>query len=144
MSQQEYASGTNYSTAGNTSGGEGIGSMLGGLLRDLQDMVRGEVALARAEIKEDVGTASKGLASIAVAGVVALTGFIFLMLAATYLLNIWMRMWIAAGIVGLVLLAIGGIAFSSGKSKLSATNLKPDQTIDSVKENTQWAKQQTS
>ncbi|MDQ2682647.1 MAG: phage holin family protein [Chloroflexota bacterium] len=144
MSQQEFVTGSNYAPGGNASGGEGIGAILSGLLRDLQDMVRGEVALARAEIKEDVGTATKGLASIAMAGVVALTGFIFLMLAVTYLLNIWMRMWIAAGIVGLVLLAIGGIAFASGKSKLSATNLKPDQTIDSVKENTQWAKQQMS
>jgi uncharacterized membrane protein YqjE len=142
--QQEYVRGTDYGSSTNNSGNDGIGAMLSGVLRDLQDMVRGEVALARAEIKEDVGTATKGLTSMAIAGVIAFTGFIFVMLAATYLLNIWTRMWIAAGIVGAVLLVIGGIAFMSGKSKLSTTNLKPNQTIDSMKENTQWAKQQMS
>ena len=44
------------------SSNEGIGSILGGLLKDLQDMVRGEIALARAEIREDVSTVGKGIA----------------------------------------------------------------------------------
>jgi uncharacterized membrane protein YqjE len=118
--------------------------MLGGLLKDLQDLVRGEVALAKAEIKEDVSTAGKGVAALATAAFVGLTGFIFLMLGATYLLNIWMRMWIAAAIVGLVLVAIAAVLGLSGKSKLSSASLKPDQTIDSLKEDQQWAKEQIS
>jgi len=122
--------------------GEGIGAILGGLLRDLQDMVRGEIALARAEVREEVSTAGKGVASLAIAALLGLTGFIFLMLGATYVLNMWMRMWIAAAIVGAVLLVIAAVLGKSGKSKLSATNLKPDQTIASMKENTEWAKQQ--
>jgi len=132
------------SQTGSYAGGdsESIGGLLSGLLRDLQEMVRGEVALARAEIKEDVSTAGKGVASLVVAIVLALTGFIFLMLAATYVLNLWMRMWIAAGIVGVVLLIIGGILTMSAKNKLSATSLKPDQTIDSLKETKTWAQQQ--
>jgi len=121
---------------------QGIGSLLAGLLRDLQEMMRGEVALARAEIKEDLSTVTKGATSLAIAAVVALTGFVFLMLGATYLLNIWMRMWIAAGIVGLVLLAIGGALLMSAKSKLSSSSLKPTQTIDSLKETKTWAQQQ--
>lgn len=121
---------------------EGIGPMLGGLLKDLQDMVRGEIALARAEIREDVSSAGKGVASLAMAAIFGLTGFIFLMLGTTYVLNLWVRMWIAAAIVGVVLLVIALILGMSGKKKLSATSLKPDQTIDSMKENEQWAKQQ--
>jgi len=121
---------------------QSIGSLLSGLLHDLQEMMRGEVALARAEIKEDVATIGKGAASLAIAAVVALTGFVFLMLGATYLLNIWMRMWVAAGIVGLVLLVIGGILLMSAKKQLSATSLKPTQTIDSLKETKSWAQQQ--
>ena len=64
------------------------------------------------------------------------------MLGATYLLNIWMRMWIAAAIVGGVLLFVAAIAGISGKNRLRASNLKPDRTIASVKENAEWAKQQ--
>jgi hypothetical protein len=123
---------------------DGIGSMLGGLLKDLQDLVRGEVALAKAEIKEDVSTAGKGVASLATAAFFGLTGFIFLMLGLTYLLNIWMRMWIAASIVGVLLVAIAAVLGMSGKKKLSAASLKPDQTIDSLKEDQQWAKEQIS
>jgi hypothetical protein len=118
--------------------------MLGGLLKDLQDLVRGEVALAKAEIKEDVSTAGKGVASLATAAFFGLTGFIFLMLGLTYLLNIWMRMWIAASIVGVLLVAIAAVLGMSGKKKLSAASLKPDQTIDSLKEDQQWAKEQIS
>ena len=121
--------------------GESIGSILSGLLTDLQGMVRGEIALARAEVKEDVSTAGRAAGELAAAAFLGLTGFIFLMLGATYVLNIWMRMWIAAAIVGLVLLAIAAILGMNGKSKLSATSLKPDRTIDSVKETTEWAKQ---
>jgi uncharacterized membrane protein YqjE len=122
--------------------GESIGSILGGLLGDLQGMVRGEIALARAEVKEDVSTMGRAVAQLATAAIFGLTGFIFLMLGATYLLNIWMRMWIAAAIVGAVLLAVAAILGMNGKNKLSASNLKPEQTIDSVKETTEWAKQQ--
>jgi len=121
---------------------EGIGPLLADLLKDLQQLVRGEIALARAEIREDVGQAGRGVASMAVAAIFGLTGFIFLMLGATYVLNIYMRMWIAAAIVGGVLLLIALILAMSAKSKLSATNLRPDQTIQSMKENQEWAKQQ--
>ena len=122
--------------------GESIGSILSGLLSDLQGMVRGEIALARAEVKEDVSTAGKAVASLATAALLGLTGFIFLMLGATYLLNIWMRVWIAAVIVGAVLLLVAAVLGMSAKNKLSAANMKPDQTIASVKETKEWAKQQ--
>jgi len=121
---------------------EGIAPLLGELLKDLQRMLRGEIALARAEVRDDVSQMGKGIASMAIAAIVGLTGFIFLMLAATYVLNLWVRMWIAAGIVAVVLLAIAGILAMNAKSKLSAANLKPEQTIESMKENQEWAKQQ--
>lgn len=120
----------------------GMGAILGELLKDLQTLVRGEIALARAEVREDLAAAGKGVASLAVALIFALTGFIFVMLAATYVLHLWVRMWIAAGIVGGALVLLALIFAMSGKKRLSATNLKPDQTIDSLKENQAWAKQQ--
>jgi len=119
-----------------------IGGLLSGLLRDVQQMVRGEMALARAEIKDDVSTIGTSITSLAIATIFALTGFILLMLGVTYVLNMYMRMWIAAGIVGLVLLAIGGMLAMAAKKKLSAASLKPDQTIDSLKETKTWAQQQ--
>jgi uncharacterized membrane protein YqjE len=121
---------------------DGIGTLVSDLLADLQGIVRGEVALAKAELKEDAGVIGKAAGSLVAGALVALVGFIFLMLGVTYLLNKSLEMWIAAGIVGLALLIIGAILVMSGKNKLSAASLKPTRTIDSIKEDQEWASQQ--
>jgi uncharacterized membrane protein YqjE len=121
---------------------EGLGTLVSGILADLQGILRGEVALAKAELKEEAGLMGKAAASLVAGAIVALVGFIFLMLGVTYLLNKSLEMWIAAGIVGLALLLIGAIVVMAGKNKLSAASLKPTQTIDSLKEDQEWASQQ--
>ncbi|HET8523549.1 MAG TPA: phage holin family protein [Thermomicrobiales bacterium] len=124
------------------SGQEGIAPLISDLLKDLQDLVRGEFKLAKVELKESASSAARGAGMIAGGAVVGIVGFIILMLGVAYLLDIWMPMWVAAGIVGIVLLVIGAILALSGKSALSAQNLTPDQTIDSLKEDQTWAKQE--
>ena len=136
------SSSTYQSSTDTNSDSDTIGGLLSGLLRDVQQMVRGEMALARAEIKDDVSTIRTSITSLAMAALFCLTGFILLMLGVTYVLNLYMRMWVAAGIVGLVLLAIGGMLAMAARKKLSAASLKPDQTIDSLKETKTWAQQQ--
>jgi len=130
------------STSGQTSTQESLGTIVTGIVEDLQGIVRGEVQLAKTELKEDASSLGKGAGMIAAGALVALVGFIFLMLGVTYLLNKSFQMWIAAGIVGLVLLLIGVIAAMAGKKTMSAANLKPQKTIDSLKEDQQWANQQ--
>jgi uncharacterized membrane protein YqjE len=121
---------------------ESLGTLVTSIVADLQDIVRGEVQLAKTELQEDVSVLGKGIAAIAAGALVALVGFIFLMLGVTYLLNKSLEMWISAGIVGVVLLIIGIIAALVGKNTLSAANLKPDKTIDSLKEDQEWANRQ--
>ena len=93
-------------TIGSSQTGTGatLGDTVTGIIQDLQDIIRGEVQLAKTEIKEDTSKLGKGAGMIAAAALVALVGFIFLMLGVTYLLNKSIEMWMAAGIVGLVLL----------------------------------------
>lgn len=121
---------------------ESLGTLVTGIVADLQDIVRGEVQLAKTELQEDVSALGKGIAAIAAGALVALVGFIFLMLGVTYLLNKSLEMWLSAGIVGVVLLVIGIIAALMGKNTLSAANLKPEKTIDSLKEDQEWASRQ--
>jgi uncharacterized membrane protein YqjE len=123
-------------------GGDSLGTIFTGIVEDLQNIVRGEVQLAKTELKEDAGKMGKGAGMLAGGALVGLVGFIFVMLALTYLLNQWMRMWFAAGLVGVALLIIAAIVAMSGKSQMSAANLKPQQTIDSVKEDQEWASHQ--
>lgn len=119
-----------------------LGTLVTGIVADLQDIVRGEVQLAKTELQEDASALGKGAAAIAVGALVALVGFIFLMLGVTYLLNKSLEMWLAAGIVGVVLLVIGIIAALVGKNQLSAASLTPEKTIDSLKEDQEWASRQ--
>lgn len=121
---------------------EGLGSLISGVIKDLQDLLRAELQLAKTELREDATQAGKGIAYIAAGAIVGLVGFFFLMLAVTYVLDEWVNDWIAAGIVALALLLIAAILAASGRSKLRAGNLKPEQTIETLKEDQQWAKQQ--
>lgn len=121
---------------------ESFSSLISGLLVDLQDLVRGEISLAKTELREDATSAGRGIGMIAAGAIVGLTAFFFLMLGVTYLLNKSLEMWQAAGIVGAVLALIALLVIMNGKSKLSASNLKPEQTIESLKEDQVWAKQQ--
>ncbi len=123
--------------------GEGLGSLISGTIKDLQELMRAEVQLAKTELKEDAAAAGRGIAVIAAGAVVGLVGFIFLMLALTYLLNEWIEeLWVSAGIVALGLLVVAAILAQVGRSRLSAADLKPERTIETLKEDQRWAKQQ--
>ena len=123
---------------------EGLGSLISGVIKDLQDVLRGEVQLAKTELKEDASAIGKGAVLLVAAGVFGLLGLIFVLLAVMYLLNKSVQLWIAAGIVGVAVLAIAAILALVGKNRLSASNLKPEQTIDTLKEDKEWASQQIS
>ena len=129
----------NHTTA---TSGDSLGDTVTGIIEDLQNIVRGEVQLAKTEIKEDAGKMGKALGKIGAAVFLALVGFIFLMLGVTYLLNKSLEMWISAGIVGLVLLVIGAILGMASKNQMQEANMVPDKTIDSLKEDKEWASHQ--
>ena len=130
------------SPPGGTPDAQPLGTLVSGIVGDLQDILRGEVRLAKAEVRGEIASAGKGAATLAAGALVALTGFIFLMLGVTYLLNKSLEMWLAAGIVGVVLLLVGGTLAMTDKNRLSETSLKPTETLDSLKEDQQWANQQ--
>lgn len=125
-----------------TNAGGSLGDTVTGIIQDIQNIVRGEVQLAKTEIKEDAGKLGKAIGMVGAAAFLALVGFIFLMLGVTYLLNKSLEMWISAGIVGLVLLIIGAILGVAGKNKIQEANMVPDKTIDSLKEDKEWASHQ--
>ena len=132
------------------SGGEalgespGAGALIADLIGDLQEIVRGEVRLAKAELREDATTIGRGAGMLAAGALLGLVGFTFLMLAVAYVIHeeFDLDRWLAVGIVALALLALAAILALVGKGRLSAANLKPEQTIASLKEDQAWAKQQ--
>ena len=119
-----------------------VPEVLQDIVSNLQDIIRSEFSLAKAEIKEEGTKAAKPIATFGVGLVAAFYGVGFLLLATVYAMSRVMANWLSALLVGCVL-AVAGIALlSSSGRKLNRVNSSPNRTTQSLKENVQWAKQQ--
>lgn len=123
-------------------GAASVGSLISGVVADLQGIVHNEIQLAKTELTESAKKAAVSAALLGVAAVFGLVGFWLLMLAVGYVIAIWLDVWAGIGIIALFLLFLAGILALAGKHGLSTTQLKPDQTIESLKEDQSWASQQ--
>jgi MFS family permease len=116
------------------------------LLRDLSqqtgDLVRQEMELAKAELREKGKAAGMGAGMFGGAGLVGLYAVGALIAAAILGLGTAVDAWLAALIVGAVLGAVAGILALSGKKKVEqASPPVPEQAIESSKEDVEWTKQ---
>jgi hypothetical protein len=143
-------SGETSSRAGETSGRTGdaprqdksLTALLSDLASETTTLVRKEVELAKAEMSQKVGEAVTGVVALAGGALVAFAGLIYLLLAAVYGLTRVIPDWAAALAVGGGVLIVGLIMVLLGKSKLSAANLQPKRTLDTLQEDKRWAKSQ--
>jgi uncharacterized membrane protein YqjE len=122
-----------------------IGELLKELANETTTLVRQELDLAKAEMREKAGKAGPGVGMWGAAGAVALlaagslTAFLILALDGA------MPNWLAALIVGLVYAAIAAVLYVTGKRRVEeAGSPVPEKTIESVKEDVQWAKHPTT
>jgi uncharacterized membrane protein YqjE len=119
-----------------------VPELLQDIAGNLEEMIRSEFKLAKAEIREEAAKAAKPGKALAAGLALGFYGFGFLLLAAVYGLSMVVAGWLAALIVGGVLAIISAVMVSSSAKKLQRVDLTPDKTIESVEENVQWAKQQ--
>jgi CHASE3 domain sensor protein len=124
----------------NPPGERPLGELLSDVTTQLQQLVRKEMELARAEIKQEVDKAVKGVTAFAVAGVVALLGAVALVLAAGWGLAEVVPEGVAFLIVGVFLLAVAGGLFATGRKKVAQVNPVPQRTVETVKEDVETAK----
>src|SRR5690349_11555708 len=113
------------------------------ILTNIQHILRSEVRLAKAEVTEEVSKGGKAGAVLAGGVVFALYALGFLLLSAVYALSLRMPLWGAslvtaafAGVVAAVLIVIG-------RKRISTVHLKPERTVETMKENVGWLKHQT-
>lgn len=120
-----------------------IGELISTLARDTQTLVRQEVTLAKTELNQSVKSLVAGIVKVVVGGLILYAGLIVLLFAAVAFLRRLDFSWaVSALIVGGVTLLVGLILFMSAKSSLSGSNLMPTETIDSLKDDRDWAKGQ--
>lgn len=123
-----------------------------GLLRDLRDetttLLRQEVNLAKAEMKENVSRVGSHVAHLAIGGFVAYAGIIVLLIGIGHLLGaLLMRagldpevaQWLAPSVVGLIVAIVGWAMLAKAKKSLAHEDLVPRQTVETMRDNKQWA-----
>ncbi|VVN47014.1 hypothetical protein PS662_05959 [Pseudomonas fluorescens] len=102
------------------------------LSREVPELFSKELALAKAELQASLTTLKAGIAGVAGGAIVLLAGFIILLMSAVYGLSMVMAPWLAALIVGVVVMIIGFAMLQSGKKQFEPSNFKPDRTLDAL------------
>ena len=119
-----------------------IGELFSQLTHDLGVLVRQEAELAKTEMTTKVSRLTGNAASLAVGGVVAFVGALALVTALILgLAEIGISPWLASLLVGAALAIAGYMMIQQGRARLKEVNLKPKRTIETLKDDVQWAKE---
>jgi len=121
----------------------GLGELVKDLAGQTSTLVRQEIKLAQAEVTQKGKLAGKGAAMLAGAAITALLGlgaFTALLIIA---LDSFLPLWLAPLIVTLLWFAVAAVLGLSGKNALQSATPPAPQTLETVKEDIQWAKTQT-
>jgi hypothetical protein len=123
---------------------ESLGVLVGKLSEDLSALLRDEVQLAKLEVKEDATRVAKAGGMLGAAGFAGYVTLLLLSFAAAWGLAEVVPIGVAFLIVGIVWGVVGAVLLVAGRARMRTLNVKPEQTIETMQENIQWAKQQKS
>lgn len=121
-----------------------LGQLFTELSDDMSTLVRQELELAKAETMQKVSQATRSIIMMVAGGLLAYAGLISLVIAAAIALGALMPYWLSSLIVGLVVIVIGAVLVMSGRSSLANLSLVPEKTVETLKQDARWAKEQVS
>ncbi len=122
-----------------------LGELFSDLARELSELVRQELALAKTEMTEKATRVGTNIGTLAVGGAVAYAGFLALVAAVILgLAALGVPWWLAALIVGLVIAGAGYLLVRRSLAALRQTDLAPRRTLETLREDTQLVKERTS
>jgi uncharacterized membrane protein YqjE len=121
-----------------------VGDLLGRVTTDLSTLMRQEVELAKVEIKEEATKAGKASGMLAGAGAVGYLVLVFLALALMFGLDQIMPIGWAAVVTAVLLGILAAVLFVLGRKQFQQINPKPEQTVETLKEDVQWAKNRSN
>jgi hypothetical protein len=121
-----------------------LGELFSELAAETGTLVRQEVALAQAEVTAKATVVGKNVGYLAVGGAVGYAAMLSILAGVVIGLSYFMPAWIAAVLVGLLVGAVAFFVISSALEELKNTNLKPEESVESIKEDAQWLKNQVS
>jgi tetrahydromethanopterin S-methyltransferase subunit G len=120
-----------------------LGELLGDLAQQTATLARQEVELAKTEMSQKAAQVGRDIGFLAVGGAVAYAGFLAILAALIVALAAnGVPWWLAALLVGVVVAGIGYVLVQKGLAALRRADLAPRQTIETLKEDKDWAKEQ--
>jgi hypothetical protein len=118
-----------------------VAALLSDLAGETILLVRQEIALLKAELLEKFSLIGQGATALGAGVLIAFSGWLVLLAAAVLGLAEAVPAWLAALIVGLVVLAIAGALLWFGKSRFDARSLTPTRSLRSLREDQAWLKE---
>jgi uncharacterized membrane protein YqjE len=126
----------------NAPNGRSMAELLQNIIADVQEIVRSEFRLAKAEVQEETAKVARSGIPLLAGLLLGLYALGFILLAAVHALSTVVDAWLAALIVGFGVAVTSAILISIGRNRLKGVKVVPEKTIGTVKENVQWAKHQ--
>lgn len=124
---------------------DSIADVLKRTLHDAQELVRGEIALAKTEMREEMRRVGRGAVALAAAAVAGIIAVVFLLTAVAWGISIgfgWPA-WSGFAVVGAVVTIVAAVLAYLGRNRLVGQRAMP-RTLDTMKENAEWMKTRTS
>lgn len=121
-----------------------LGELFSELAAETGVLVRHEVALAQAEITEKASAVGKNVGFLAVGGAIGYAALLAILAGIILGLSAWIPAWASALVVGIVVGIVAFALISSALAALKKTELTPEETVESIKEDAQWLKKQLS
>lgn len=119
-----------------------LGELFGDLATEMSNLVRQEVSLAKIEVAQKAKHVGKNVGYLVVGGAVAHAAMLAIIAGIIMLLARAMPHWGAALLVGVVIAAIAWLFIGKAMAALRDTELTPRQTVETLKEDATWVKQQ--
>ena len=119
-----------------------LGDLFSDLSRETTTLVRQEVAAGQGRADPECHRGGAGIGMLVAGGAVAYAGLLFLLLATSLDSRGGLGAWLSALLVGLVVVAIGAVLVLRARESLKPANLAPRRTVETLKEDQEWAKEQ--
>jgi uncharacterized membrane protein YqjE len=126
----------------NMQNGRSMGDVLQDIVANIQEIVRSEFRLAKVEVQTETSKAARSAVPLAIGLLLSLYALGFILLAIAHALSLVVAPWLASLIVGVVVTVVSIALVSAGRKRLKEVKVVPEKTVDTVKENVQWAKHQ--
>ena len=120
-----------------------VADVLHDILRNVQDILRSEIRLAKAEIRQEATQAATAALWMTIGVVGLLSAWMFLLWTAVHALAAVLPLWAATLVIAVAVACAGGMVLTAGLRRFTRMKPMPERTIESLQENLEWMKQPT-